>query len=161
VHLDVLQQLEVVRGPADRDAHAGPSLGKPAVLEKDPLELPEDDLEHVRTGRERHARDELGHVGVDHLCAAAPREGGTVVTVDHEVRLTELDRHDRRESAVGERGLERTQAVAAEGVKRAKVARERAGTAVGADERVERNRTGSQLPTPERPQSPLDLVELE
>ena len=161
VHLDVLQQLEVVRGPADRDAHAGARLGKPAVLEEDPLELPEDDLEHVRPGRERDARDELGHVGVDHLCASAPREGGAVVTVDHEVRLAELDRHDRREGAVGERALERAHPVAAEGVKRAEVAGERAGAAIGADERVERDRADAQVPAPERLQSPLDLVELE
>jgi hypothetical protein len=60
-----LQHLEVVRRPAYRDAHAGARLSKPAVLEEDPLELPEDDLEHVRPGRERDARDELGHVGVD------------------------------------------------------------------------------------------------
>jgi hypothetical protein len=52
----------------------------------------------------------------------APREGGAVVTVDHEVRLAELDRDDRREGAVGERGLERAQPVAAEGVQRAEVA---------------------------------------
>ena len=44
-------------------------LGKPAVLEKDALELAEDDLEHVRPSRERDTRDELGHVGVDHLGA--------------------------------------------------------------------------------------------
>jgi len=103
VHVDVLQQLEVVGRLAYRDARAGARLGKPAVLEEDPLELPEDDLEHVRPARGPDARDELGHVGVDHLCATAPREGGAVVTVDHEVRLTELDRHDRREAAVGER----------------------------------------------------------
>ena len=161
VHLDVLQQLEVVRGPAHRDAHAGARLRKPAVLEEDPLELPEDDLEHVRSGRERDARDQLGHVGVDHLCASAPREGGAVVTVDHEVRLTELDRDDRREAAVGERALERAQPVAAEGVQRAEVAGERAGAAVRADERVERDRADAEVPAPERLQSPLDLVELE
>ena len=161
VHLDVLQQLEVVRGPANRDARAGARLGKPAVLEEDPLELPEDDLEHVRPGRERDARDELGHVGVDHLCASAPGECGAVVTVDHEVRLTELDRNDRREGAVGERALERTQPVAAEGVKRAEVAGERAGTAIRADERVERDLADAQVPASEGLQSPLDLVELE
>ena len=43
------------------------------------------------------------------ICASAPREGGAVVTVDHEVRLTELDRDDRREATVGERFLERAQ----------------------------------------------------
>ena len=161
MHLDVLQQLEVVRGPAHRDAHAGARLGKPAVLEEDPLELPDDDLEHVRPGRERDARDELGHVGVDHLCASAPREGGAVVTVDHEVRLTELDRNDRREGAVGERALERAQPVAAEGVKRAEVAGERAGAAISADERIERDLANAQVPAPERLQSPLDLVEFE
>ena len=161
VYLDVLEQLEVVRGPADREAHARARLGEPAVLDEDPLELPEDDLEHVRPGRERDARNELGHVGVDCLCASTPREGGTVVTVDHEVRLTELDRDDRREGAVDERALERAQPVAAEGVKRAEVTGERAGAAIGADERVERDRADSQVPAPERPQPPLDLVELE
>ena len=84
-----------------------------------------------------------------------------MVTVDHEVRLTELDRHDRREGAVGERLLERAQPVAAEGVKRAEVAGERAGTAVCADERVEWDLADAQVPASERLQSPLDLVELE
>jgi hypothetical protein len=106
MHLDVLQQLQVVRGPADRDALAGARLREPTVLEEDPLELPEDDVEHVRPGREGDARDQLGHIGVDHLCAATPRKRGAVVTVDDEVRLTELDRDDGRERAVGERGLE-------------------------------------------------------
>ncbi len=91
----------------------------------------------------------------------APREGGAVVTVDHEVRLTELDRDDRREGAVGERARERAHPVAAEGVKRAEVAGERAGAAVRADERVERDLADAQVPAPERLQSPLDLVELE
>ena len=84
-----------------------------------------------------------------------------MVTVDHEVRLTELDRNDRREAAVGERALERAQPVAAEGVKRPKVAGERAGAAISADERVERDLADTQVPAPERLQSPLDLVELE
>jgi hypothetical protein len=161
VHLDVLQQLEVVRGPAHRDPHAGARLGKPAVLEEDPLELSEDDLEHVRAGRERDARDQLGHVGVDRRRAPAPRERCAVVTVDHEVRLSELDRHDRREGTLGERVLERAQPVTAEGVKRAEVAGERAGAAVCADERVERDLAHAQIPAPERLQPPLDLVELE
>jgi hypothetical protein len=51
VHLHVLQQLEVVRGPAHRDARAGAALGESTVLEEDPLELPEDDLQHVRPRR--------------------------------------------------------------------------------------------------------------
>jgi hypothetical protein len=84
-----------------------------------------------------------------------------VVTVDHEVRLAELDRDDRWEGAVGERALERANPVAAEGVERAEVAGERAGAAVRADERVERDRTDAQVPAPEWLQSPLDLVELE
>jgi hypothetical protein len=50
-----------------------------------------------------------------------------MVTVDDEVRLAELDYDDRREGAFGERGLERAQPVAAEGVKRAEVASKRAG----------------------------------
>ena len=161
VHLNVLQQLEVVGGPADGNAHTGARLGKPAVLEEDPLQLPQDDVEHVRPGRERDARDQLGHVGVDHLCASAPREGGAVVTVDHEVRLAELDRDDRWERDVSERALERAQAVAAEGVQRTEVAGERAGAAICADERVERDLADAQVPAPERLQSPLDLVELE
>jgi hypothetical protein len=106
VHLDVFRQLEVVRRSAYRDAHAGTRLGESAVFEEDALELPEDDLEHVRPGREGDAGDELGHVGVDHLGAAAAREGGAVVTVDHEVRVSELDRNDRREEALGEPLLE-------------------------------------------------------
>ena len=57
-------------------------------------------------GRERDARDQLGHVGVDPVRAAAPREGGAVVAVDHEVRLPQLDGHDRRKGAVRERVLE-------------------------------------------------------
>src|SRR3712207_7498630 len=57
--------------------------------------------------RERDECDELGDVGVDHLCASAAREGGAVVTVDHEVRLAELDRDDWRKGAAGERALER------------------------------------------------------
>ena len=84
-----------------------------------------------------------------------------MVAVDHEVRLAELDRDDRREGAVGERGLERAQAVAAEGVQRAEVAGERVGAAVGPHEGVERDRANSQVPPSERLQSPLDLVELE
>ena len=84
-----------------------------------------------------------------------------MVTVDHEVRFTELDRNDRREGAVGERARERAQPVAAEVVKRAEVAGERAGAAVCADERVERDRADAQVPAPERLQSPFDLVELE
>ena len=84
-----------------------------------------------------------------------------MVTVDHEVRLTELDRDDRREAAVGERFLERAQPVAAEGVQRAEVAAERVGAAVRADERGERDRANAQVPAPERLQPPLDLVELE
>jgi hypothetical protein len=104
--LDVLQQLEVVRGPAHRDAHAGARLGKPPVLEKDPLELSEDDLEHVRPRRERDTCDELGHIGVDHLGAGAPREGGAVMAVDHEVRFPELDGDDGRKRAISECLLE-------------------------------------------------------
>ena len=84
-----------------------------------------------------------------------------MVAVDHEVRLTELDRHDRREGAVAERLFERAQPVAAEGVKRAEVAGERTGTAVCADERVEWDLADAQVPAPERLQPPLDLVELE
>ena len=110
---------------------------------------------------ERDARDELGYVGVDPLRASAPRERGAVVTVDHEVHLAELHRDDRREGAIGERGLERAQPVAAGGEKRAEVASERTGAAICADERVERDRADAQVPTPERLQSPLDLVELE
>jgi hypothetical protein len=106
-------------------------------------------------------RDELGHVGVDHLCASAACDGGAVVTVDHEVRLAELDRDDRREGAVGERAFERAQPVAPEGVKRAEVAGERAGAAVCSNERVKRDLADAQVPAPERLQSPLDLVELE
>jgi hypothetical protein len=59
------------------------------------------------------------------------------------------------------RALERAQPVAAEGVQRAEVAGERAGSAIGADERAERDLTDAQVPAPERLQSPLDLVELE
>ena len=84
-----------------------------------------------------------------------------MVTVDHEVRLPELDRNDRREGAVGERALERAQPVAAEGVKRAEVTGERVGATICADERVEWNLADPQVPAPERLQSPLDLVELE
>ena len=84
-----------------------------------------------------------------------------MVTVDHEVGLTELDRNDRREGAVGEGALERAQPVAAEGVKRAEVAGERAGAAICADERIERDLADAQVPAPERLQTPLDLVELE
>jgi hypothetical protein len=76
-------------------------------------------------------------------------------------RRAAVDRDDRREGAVGERALERAHPVAAEGVKRAEVAGERAGAAVCADERVERDLAHAQVPAPERPQSPLDLVELE
>jgi hypothetical protein len=115
----------------------------------------EDDFEHARARGERHACDEFCHVGVDHLRAAAP------VAVDHEVRLAQLDRNDRRKATVGERALERTQPVAAEGVQRAEVARERARSAVRAHERVERDLTNADVPAPERLQSPLDLVELE
>ena len=150
-----------MRRPADQDARAGARLGQPAVLEEDPLELSEDDLEHVRPGREGDARDELGYVRVDPLCASAPRERGAVVTVDHEVRLAELHCDDRWEGAVGERGLERAQPVAAGGEKRAEVAGERTGAAIRADERVERDRADTQVSAPERLQSPLDLVELE
>jgi hypothetical protein len=139
----------------------GACLGKPAVLEEDPLELPEDELEHVRPGRKRNACDELGHVGVDHLRASAPREGGTVVTVDHEVGLAQLDGDDRRKRAVGERALERAHPVAARGVQRPEVAGERAYAAVGADECVEQDLADAQGPAPERLQAPLDLVELE
>jgi hypothetical protein len=46
-------------------------------------------------------------------------------------------------------------------VKRAEVARERAGAAVRADEGVERALPDTQVSAPERLQSPLDLVELE
>ena len=46
-------------------------------------------------------------------------------------------------------------------MKRAEVAGERAGAAVCADERVERDLADAQIPAPERLQSPLDLVELE
>jgi hypothetical protein len=145
-----------VRGPAYRHARARPRFGQPAVLEEDSLELPQNDLEHVCPGRERDARDELGHVRVDHLCACAPREGGAMVTVDDEVRLAELDYDDRREGAFGERGLERAQPVAAEGVKRAEVASKRAGAAVGTDKRVDRDRPDTQVPAPDRLQSPLD-----
>ena len=52
------------------------------------------------------ARDQLGHVAVDHRCACTPRERDPVMPVDHEVRLTELDRNDRWKGAVGERALE-------------------------------------------------------
>jgi hypothetical protein len=44
---------------------------------------------------------------------------------------------------------------------RAEVAGERAGAAICADERVQRDRADAQVPAPERLQSPLDLVELE
>jgi hypothetical protein len=84
-----------------------------------------------------------------------------VVAVDHEVRLAELDRDDRREGAVGERALERTQPIAAKRVQRAEVAGERACAAVHTDERVEWDRADAQVPASERLQPPLDLVELE
>ena len=67
-----------------------------------------------------------------------------MVTVDDEVRLAELDRDDRREGDFGERALERAQAVAAEGEKRTEVAGERAGAAISADKRVERNLADAQ-----------------
>jgi hypothetical protein len=79
-----------------------------------------------------------------------------MVTVDDEVRLAELDYDDRREGAFGERGLERAQPIAAEGVKRAEVASKRAGAAVGTDKRVDRDRPDTQVPAPDRLQSPLD-----
>ena len=88
----------------------------------------------------------------------APRKSDAVVTVDHEVRTPELDGHDRRERAVGERLLERAEAVSAEGVKRAEVARECIRAAVRPYERIERNRANSQVASTERFQSPLDLV---
>src|SRR3954453_14904521 len=106
VHLDVLQQLEIVRRLADRDAKAGTRLRETAVLEEDALELAEDDVEHVRPGREWDAGDQLGHVCVDHLRARAPRKSDAVMAVDNEVRLPQLHRHDRRKRAVGERALE-------------------------------------------------------
>ncbi len=84
-----------------------------------------------------------------------------MVTVDHEVRLAELDRDDRREGDFGECALERAQPVAAEGVERTEVAGERAGAAICADERVEWDLADTQVAAPERLQSPLDLVELE
>jgi hypothetical protein len=46
-------------------------------------------------------------------------------------------------------------------VERAELARERAASAVGADERVERDRADAEVPAPERLQPLLDLVELE
>ena len=73
-----------------------------------------------------------------------------MVTVDHEVRPTELDHNDRREGAVGKRGLERAQPVAAEGVKRAEVAGERARAAICPNERVKRDRADPQVLAPER-----------
>jgi hypothetical protein len=136
-------------------------LGEAAVLEEDSLELAEDDVEHVRVCREGDARDELGHVGIDHLGALAPRECGAVVTVDHEVRLAELHGDDRWEAHVGESTLQRAHPVAAEGVQRTEIACERACAAVRADERVERDRPDTQVPASERLHSPLDVVELE
>ena len=62
-----------------------------------------------------------------------------MVAVDHEVRLAELDRDDRREAAVRERALERAQSVAAEVVPRFEVARERRRSPFGAHDVVERN----------------------
>jgi hypothetical protein len=79
-----------------------------------------------------------------------------MVAVDHEVRLAELHRDDRRKGPVGERALEGAHPVAAEAVEWAKIARERAGAAVGPDEGVERDGADTEVSAPERLQSPLD-----
>ena len=89
----------------------GRASASPLSSRKDPLELPENDLEHVRAGRERDARDSSVTSASISSAPRAPREAGAVVTVDHEVRLTELDRHDRREAAVRKRVLERAEPV--------------------------------------------------
>jgi hypothetical protein len=64
-------------------------------------------------------------------------------------------------ASVGDQLWITTAGGAAEGVQRAEVAGERAGAAVCADERVERDLADAQVPAPERLQSPLDLLELE
>src|SRR5689334_18387646 len=84
-----------------------------------------------------------------------------MVAVDHEVRLAELHRDDRRVAAVAECAPERAEPVAAESVQRPEVARERVRAAVRADECVERDRPDSEIPAPKRLQPPLDVVELE
>ena len=76
VGMDVLQQLEVVRGPAYRDARPGARLGKPAVLEEDPLELPEHDLEHSASA-ERGTRA-MSSVTSASIHSAPPRRASAV-----------------------------------------------------------------------------------
>src|SRR6476469_10018460 len=161
VDLNVLQQLEVVSGTTDRDAHPGTRGDEPTVLEEDPLELPQDDVEHVRAGGKRNARNKLGHVTVDRGLPIATRERDSMVTVDHEVRLAELDRNDGWKGAVGVRASERAQPVTAERVQRPEVAGERVGATVRSDECVERDLANAQVTATERLQPPLDVGELE
>src|SRR6478752_3739576 len=109
----------------------------------------------------RNARNQLGHVAVDRGLPIATRERDSMVTVDHEVRLAELDRNDRWKGAVGVGASERAQPVTAERVQRPEVAGERVGATVRSDECVERDLANAQVTTAERLQPPLDVGELE
>jgi hypothetical protein len=68
---------------------------------------------------------------------------------------------DRRQRTVAERALERPQPIVTRREQRAEIAREGVAAAVGSDESVEGDRAYAHVPTSERLQSPLDLVELE
>src|SRR3712207_1072532 len=161
VDLEVLEQLEVERRPTRRHTHSPPSLGEAALFEEDALELSEDDLEQVRSGRQRNGGHELGDVGIDRLLAISACERDAVVTVDHEVGISELHRDDRWKAAVGKRALERAQAVAAERLPRLEPTRERAAAAIRADDVLDRNDADAEITARERLEPSLDILEVE
>ncbi len=144
VDLEIFEQLEIDGWPARGEAHAVARSGKAALLEEYPLELAQDDVDHVRPGRERDAGDELSDVSVDGLAAILPRERDAMVAVDNEVRVSELDGDNRRESPVRKRGCKRAQTVAAERVPRLELARERRDSALGAKDVLERDRANAE-----------------
>src|SRR3712207_2955675 len=133
VDLEVLEQLEVERRPTRRHTHSPPSLGEAALFEEDALELSEDDFEQVRSGRQRNGGHELGDVGIDGRLAVAACERYTVVTIDHEVGVSELHLDDRWKAAIGKRTLERAQESPAERLPRLEPTRGRAAPTIRPD----------------------------
>ena len=159
VDLQVFQQLEIQRRTARRESDAGTRLRQAAVFQEDPLQLPQDDLDHVGSGRKRYTRDELRHIGVDHLATVLPRKCNAVVPVDDEVHVAELDGDDRREVAARKRCCECTDPVATRFVSRYELPRKRRLAPFGADDVGQRDRLDAERAAADRREPALDVAQ--
>ena len=100
--MDAVEHLAVASGRAEREAHVGRNLAETALLHEDPELLAVSELVRIGVGAELPERAQLRDLGVDGLHPDPAGDGDTMVAVQHEVRVTELADHDRREVPVGE-----------------------------------------------------------